>query len=263
MEFSVDAIKSLLCDEIWHSHYSCLNDPFELSVACNKVLPETVAELAIYLEKANYFAPKSHREIERTFAKKACLMNDYESLKELTLKKLDLLEQSLFESFNKNRAYISCMSKLNDQPLMWSHYAKSYSGICIAYDIEAINKDGYEYKEVIYEKEFAVMDFKTILTDDNSEHMDQLDKVLRTKSTDWKYEEEVRSIRTRTDDGKALKGILRKCPNAIRAITFGHRMGEKELGLLRELASLKGVPLYIASPMNTEYKVSIEPYNPD
>lgn len=263
MEFSVDAIKSLLCDEIWHSHYSCLNDPFELSVICNKELPETVEELAKYLKKANYFAPKNYQGKEQDFAIQACLTNDYEALKKMTLIKLDLLEESLLESFDKNRAYISCMSKLNDQPLMWSHYAKSYSGICIAYDIEAINKDGYKYKEVIYEKEFATMDFKTILADDNSEHMDQLDKVLRTKSTDWKYEKEVRCIKAKIDDGNALKGIVRQCPNAIRAITFGHRMGEKELSLLRELARLKEVPLYIASPTNTEYKVSIEPYNPD
>ncbi|OCL86553.1 DUF2971 domain-containing protein [Arcobacter porcinus] len=84
---------------------------------------------------------------------------------------------------NKERFKTCSLSKINDNKLMWSHYAKEHTGICIGYKFlylpNYIGKEKVLYKNTnIPEKDIfkSIIDYWTI------------------KSEDWEYEQEVRLL---------------------------------------------------------------------
>lgn len=89
------------------------------------------------------------------------------------------------EEINKNKGLI-CFSRSWRNPLMWGHYAERHTGICLGFDIP-----DKLLKPVIYAKRLIKIevDKKTKVTKFTHEFMD---KLLRTKFFDWKYEDEVR-----------------------------------------------------------------------
>lgn len=94
------------------------------------------------------------------------------------------------DQLNKDRGLI-CFSKSWSNPLLWGHYAEKHTGICLSFDIpDELPKDELP-KDVIYaENPMKIrIDPKTNLPQ-ISEH--EMDRLLRTKFSDWKYEDEVR-----------------------------------------------------------------------
>ncbi|MDX4050418.1 tetratricopeptide repeat protein [Aliarcobacter skirrowii] len=84
---------------------------------------------------------------------------------------------------NKERFKTCSLSKINDNKLMWSHYAKEHTGICIGYKFlylpNYIGKEKVLYKDTnIPEKDI----FKSIMD------------YWRIKSEDWEYEQEIRLL---------------------------------------------------------------------
>ena len=84
---------------------------------------------------------------------------------------------------NKERFKTCSLSKINDNKLMWSHYAKEHTGICIGYKFlylpNYVGKEKVLYKDTnIPEKDI----FKSIMD------------YWRIKSEDWEYEQEVRLL---------------------------------------------------------------------
>ena len=93
--------------------------------------------------------------------------------------------EKLFENLEIDKMdFKTCsLSKNNDNKLMWSHYTKDYTGICVGYKIlylpNYVGKDEVEYKNTnLKEKNI----FKNILD------------YWIVKSEDWEYEKEVRLL---------------------------------------------------------------------
>jgi len=136
--------------------------------------------------------------------------------------------------------------------LMWSHYAKNHTGICIqfemAQDIGNLSKAIPVEYTVNYPEVDWLTDFKESLT-----------AVMLSKHEGWKYEREERIVMPR----QARKYIRFKSI-ALRSIIFGCRATRKEkdaiAGLLKERASLKLNPVYLyqAKQHKSEYKLVIQ-----
>ena len=79
-----------------------------------------------------------------------------------------------------------CFSKSWNNPLMWGHYAEKHTGICLGFDIPA-----ELLAPVIYAKRLVKMkiDPKTRKPKPTAK---VVNKLLRTKFFDWKYEDEMR-----------------------------------------------------------------------
>lgn len=86
-----------------------------------------------------------------------------------------------------------CMSKIPDNILMWSHYAKAHSGFVIEFDSK---HEFFKYatQDVIYSSERPVWNVE------NSRHPAGME---HRKSLDWAYEQEVR--KTEMIGGKQLR----------------------------------------------------------
>jgi hypothetical protein len=89
------------------------------------------------------------------------------------------------EQLNKNRGLI-CFSKSWSNPLLWGHYAEKHTGICLGFDIP----DRF-LKPVLY----ANRPMKIRIDPQNNQPQlteQVVNRLLRTKFADWKYEDEVR-----------------------------------------------------------------------
>jgi len=93
-----------------------------------------------------------------------------------------------------------CFSKSWSNPLIWGHYAEKHSGMCLGFDIpdELLSP-------VIYAKQLLEMEIdpKKKTPKPTEKFMNEL---LRTKFSDWKYEDEMRLF-TRLDHDTVESGL--------------------------------------------------------
>lgn len=145
---------------------------------------------------------------------------------------------------------ISCLSNYDvlsnikdKSPLMWSHYAKNHTGICIQYEIspetiKLYNNDNsvMRLQTVRYRKCKAMSDYITI---DNS---------LLAKGDCWNYEKETRLIYfpkqlPQDKDGKKLDYISLS-GFKVKSVIMGCRISNKHESLITEICSSRNIPLY-------------------
>ncbi|MCK4980534.1 MAG: DUF2971 domain-containing protein [Candidatus Delongbacteria bacterium] len=103
----------------------------------------------------------------------------------------------IFNSFAKNQR-ISCFSDLNSietkEILMWSHYGDNHKGLCLKFDLLNMLEywnDNYPwifFHKVIYEINFPEIPIEYM----GNGKVEATVDFLRTKSLDWKYEQEYR-----------------------------------------------------------------------
>lgn len=105
---------------------------------------------------------------------------------------VDVSDKRYRPAFRKTRGDINrdkgliCFSKSWRNPLLWGHYAQKHTGICLGFDVP-----DHLLVSVIYAKRLLKMaiDPKTKRPKPTE---DDIDKLLRTKFFDWKYEDEMR-----------------------------------------------------------------------
>lgn len=158
---------------------------------------------------------------------------------------------------------VSCFSASGwNNQLMWSHYANSYSGICVEYDFTQIDKFiGFIYP-VTYTVErptLTLQDLGIKGIDLNNRNkivkgdcnITQILSYLLCKNTCWNYESEWRIINI----GEANQPKFIDMP-FIKSITFGPHLDKICKRLLMELCQKNGIPCY-------DLKISKEKYELD
>ncbi len=103
----------------------------------------------------------------------------------------DLSNQELRKAFvemkfalNKNRGLL-CFSKSWRNPLLWSHYSDRHRGLCLGFDVpdKLLMSVTYTRERTTSEKLFS---------NDQSVKEREMKRLLRTKFSHWRYENEVR-----------------------------------------------------------------------
>lgn len=158
---------------------------------------------------------------------------------------------------------ISCFtnSGWNNQ-LMWSHYANSYSGICIEYDLNMLKTfQGFVYP-VKYDENRPLLSIKDIGIDgfdfENKtiKHNPDIDietiiSKLLYKNVCWNYEKEWRIINI----GDAYEPKFLDIP-FIKSITFGLKMDPVCKQYLYEVCREKSIPCYQITVANDCYALN-------
>ncbi len=122
---------------------------------------------------------------------------------------------------------ILCFSERWHNPLLWSHYAEKHTGFALGFELpdNTVIKVEYTEDRPLYPSDKVLVGAKHT--------KDFLDKLVRTKSLSWAYEEEVRVTYTlrkldlenglyfdRFGSGLILKEVITGCNN---------KLGDKEL----------------------------------
>jgi hypothetical protein len=118
-------------------------------------------------------------------------------------------EEILKDNFTK--LGICCFSRKVYSILMWSHYATNHTGFCLEFhsnkDLEGINPLDVNYVDNYLQAEYY------------KNQKDAIFHVIFTKAQQWKYEQELRSIRNNLSDDSSRKIAYRK--KDIKALYLG------------------------------------------
>ncbi|MGV3588106.1 MAG: DUF2971 domain-containing protein [Adhaeribacter sp.] len=133
----------------------------------------------------------------------------------------------------KMKLGVCCFSEVYDNILMWSHYAKNHTGVCIGFDLPVIQQDLYGLYPVMYKDKITRI----------TRTMDYNDAMLMwvlSKASDWSYEREIRAV------SMEYNGLVEIPPSTIKEIYFGCKIEPKRkieiTNLLRD--NLKDVRKY-------------------
>lgn len=154
------------------------------------------------------------RELEK-------LINNQNELNYLITDKLSQELNNLIDKY-----FFYCVSAKNNSNLMWSHYADWHRGFCIEFKSEFLKADKVIYRDEIAEIELLdIYDAFFIRKNKNDEMIGQIIwEALRTKLSDWSYEEEYR-FQLNEKVYKTNKNYLEMSydKNWIESIIFGCR----------------------------------------
>ncbi|WP_218160611.1 DUF2971 domain-containing protein [Spirosoma endophyticum] len=132
----------------------------------------------------------------------------------------------------RNDCGICCFSQKYDQPLMWSHYAKKHSGVCLGFNIHPVIHSP--------EIEFIVhpVNYVNSITAANYYEYGEgiVQYLLLTKSQIWAYEEEVRAVII-DRKGQTFFNFDQKC---LTDVYYGCKTSTQDIEAVEKLLQEKG-----------------------
>lgn len=146
---------------------------------------------------------------------------------------------------------ISCFSDVNDELLMWSHYAGRYKGFCLEFDTK--HPPLQKMRKVKYLTKIPRIDPATLLLNDDFESVMDL---FSTKSTSWSYEREWRVFH-------AEAGTAYHYPTeCLTGIYFGPEISSEALEIVCLILQGQnpGVRFWKGRRSETEFKVEFDEF---
>ena len=145
-----------------------------------------------------------------------------------------------------NEIGVKCFTPNNANILMWSHYAKSHTGICLEFDI-------------LSDPAFFVCPIKIVYSDDYPQleytGKNFVTKLLQTKSKVWEYEQEVRVYKPQSNNYTFN-------PIALKSVTFGCNTSNPQqlIDTIRNNKDLQHVNFFQCKTNPKQFKLDIVPY---
>jgi len=204
--------QNLVNDIVWLANADSFNDPYDSSHTyfCKALLNRKIAENGlefffgnIDLGKFTFSknekeevsnAPDKIKNIIEIMALKETELND-DGKKKIINAFLYSIEESSRPSIkiSRSKAFASCFSETNKSIIMWSHYAYKHKGFCIEYDVKEDDNSWPFFYPVFYEKNLFDLT-KYLLPSEGEFNEFSLLIAFLTKSKDWEYEKEWRSM---------------------------------------------------------------------
>lgn len=162
---------------LWFSDPSGFNDPFDFHIDLD--FQATLPEYEQYLRRA------SNNTMEEEHVK--VLAKQYFDNPSQREEKLNLEARKVLQKHG-----VACFSKIPDSILMWSHYTKKHSGVCIKYDLLEIVTDDMFPLPVKYTDDHPNFNY----VKDWAKGRELATALALTKASVWEYEKEIRIIST-------------------------------------------------------------------
>jgi len=239
------SLSNLKKQQIYFSKPKNFNDPFDCSItcSCNEMTKKDLHKLHKHLMNLDDIRNDSmnKNEFKKRFGSDEpnLLFNDHiTSLTETTV------NNALSSIMNNNG--ISCFSEINNEILMWSHYADSHKGFCLEFDT---SHDPFENSlKVTYNKKIPRIDTVDFFMKDGD---DQVTKACCTKHKSWKYEKEWRVLK---DEGDTSYGYPAE---ALTAVYFGAEMDFAHLEIIALIiqSQNQNVKFYQGKKSKTDFLV--------
>ena len=178
--FSIQSLLNLKNQTIYFSSPSGFNDPYDCALKAELNDPTTEELQAL---KKLYLSKKWPAHVIEGLKAKPL-----EKLKPILVRAARDAHEKVIETFIEHRG-VSCFSEVNDELLMWAHYADKYQGFCLEFstDTELFEKA----KKVKYVDKMPSLNMFSIY--ENGQRQ-QILELFCTKSKAWKYEKEWRVI---------------------------------------------------------------------
>ena len=150
---------------------------------------------------------------------------------------------------------LTCFSETFSNPLMWSHYTTSHSGICIGFDFKklytSIRKSSNPERlitKVEYSETFVAVDYYKY-------PREAILNWLKMKSIDWKYEKEVRILLYDLNFDVNGLHIHSIDPDCIKSIFLGAKISLENEKIIRDLvvSKFRSITIKKMSPVKNSF----------
>ncbi|MFT6835252.1 MAG: hypothetical protein ACJA0H_001288 [Francisellaceae bacterium] len=195
---SIQSLLNLKNQTVYFASPAGFNDPYDCAIKAQ--IDEPTDEEIERLRKI-YLSKGWPQNVIHALESKSLL-----ELKPILLKLAREVNSTIIDNFIKNRG-VSCFSEVNNELLMWAHYADKYTGFCLEFDT---NSEIFEKaRKVKYLDTMPKLNIASIFADKEREHIMDL---FCIKSKAWEYEQEWRTIHSEaskvfTYDTNSLTGI--------------------------------------------------------
>ena len=140
-----------------------------------------------------------------------------------------------------------CLSEHNDSILMWSHYGKDHTGLCLGFEATPYTEFFGAAQKVLYSDELPHIQSFNMLPED------QIDKIFLTKYSGWSYEDEWRII-----DHDKGPGLHTYPPELLKSITFGLRTPDEVKASVRLWAARRASPVQFRECVRSDHHFKIQ-----
>ena len=238
----------------------------------NKLYSKCPPEVKKYFNKESFYVfalvikDYKNEDIEEKTIVEALKMEDVlKDLEDRVVKVRDEIYIPFLENF-LSKLTVTCFSASGwDNQLMWSHYANSYSGICVEYDFEKMDKFiGFMYpvtyssvRPTVSFKDLGLTEFKkdengNLITDEVN--ISAIFSYLLAKNKCWSYEEEWRIINV---EGEPYTPLFVEAP-FVKSITLGLDLDDLCKQLLWDVCQERGIECYQIIINSSDYSLTRE-----
>lgn len=175
---------------------------------------------------------------------------------------LEKIYNEAYQNVNNDIGILSLTKNWNNT-LMWSHYTNSHKGFCVGFD----PKDEYFQNFLSNDEKKSKIIMEVVYSNKRVEIPMELGKKklafepFITKSTDWKYEEEVRIISTLNISDKKINSNpvdihLFKVPHrSIKEIVVGANMDKEKEDLIKDFCTKNKIEFYKSKISNEQFNM--------
>lgn len=227
--------------EIYLPNPTLFNDPFECRP--NLIIHKGKLSKDYYIRESVKRARIKHNLLKHQepnyISNLRMILNDVERM------------NGIYEDFIINVG-VYCLSAINDDILMWSHYSDGHRGICLEFDT---TKNFFLFDvalKVSYDDLYPSIDII------NMGKFDEYRKALLTKSKHWEYEKEWRILKPGDLGGPGKHHFI---PELLTGVILGALISTEDKN--KVLDWIENYPtkltLYQAKINRTKYQLDIEP----
>lgn len=269
---ALNKLKKYIFTQSIIAHVSIANLPQFIASNLNKLYSKCPFEVKKYLNKDAFFAfslvIKDYQNediVEKTIVEALKMEEILKELEDVVVKARDEIYIPFLKDF-LSKLTITCFSASGwDNQLMWSHYANSYSGICVEYDFEKLDRFiGFMYpvkyssvRPTISLKDLGLTEFKK---DENGEliteevNISAIFSYLLAKNKCWSYEEEWRIINV---EGEPYTPLFVEAP-FVKSITFGFDLDDICKQMLWDVCNERCIECYQLIVNPSDYSLTRE-----
>lgn len=242
------ALNNLRRRSFWFSKPQNFNDPFDCNI--NLQLGDLTEEnFELLFNWAREVAPDK-KDFEEKYHSEGKVTKSFQNkVFEGSRNATALLLEKRFSDVG-----VTCFSEINDDILMWSHYASSHQGICLEFDttkspfVRTNNPDkDSAIEKVDYSDSYPIISPKQIV----SNQLPSLPQYLLTrKSSHWSYEKEWRLFSTQGN----IKLAYEK--TALTGVYLGCKITAENKEIIKSILG-DAIPIYEMQRSTTEFKVIV------
>lgn len=269
---ALNKLKKYIFMQSLFAHVTVANLPQFIARDINRLYSKAPIEIKKYFNKDAFFVfaliikDYQNEEIkEETIVAALKLKDILNQLEEIVINVRDDTYLPFLKDF-LSKLTVTCFSASGwDNQLMWSHYADSYSGICVEYDFEKMDKFiGFmapvKYSPVrptISLKDLGLSEFKKdengkLITEDLN--VNAIFNALLAKNKCWSYEEEWRIINV---EGEPYTPIFIEAP-FVKSITLGLSLDDICKQFLWDVCQERNIECYQLVINSSDYSLGRE-----